>query len=79
MSDNDWADPRVQKRVADDVCARCRKPLLRGHRIVWALIVVDPHAYNPVRITEKGLELGLDFEYAHVNCKDPFLDGKIIV
>ena len=66
----------VQKRVADNVCARCRKPIATGHRITAAYIVYDPNARNPDKITERGMELGVDHEFAHVDCEDPFLEGK---
>lgn len=73
-------DPRVQKRTADNICAACRRPLLKGHRIQHAWICLDPNAYNPERLTERGLELGTDCEFTHVRCEDPFLDGgKIII
>jgi hypothetical protein len=73
-------DPRLQKRVDDSVCAACRKPILPGHRVNAAYICLDPNARNPERITERGLELGVDNEFVHVRCEDPFLDGgKIII
>lgn len=65
----------VQKRVSDNVCAACRKPILRGHRIHHAFIVLDPLARNPGRITEQGLELGTDCEFVHCRCDDPYLKG----
>lgn len=75
----DLNDPRMQKRVDDNVCASCRRPLQPGHRVMPAYILLDPNARNPGRITERGLELGTDYEFAHVRCEDPFLDGKLIV
>lgn len=68
----------VQKRVSDNVCAACRRPILTGHRIQHAFIVVDPNAHNPNKITERGLELGTDCEFVHVRCNDPFLLGSRI-
>jgi hypothetical protein len=41
-----------------------------------AYIVTNPNARNPNKITERGLELGVDCEFVHVDCADPFLDGK---
>ena len=67
---------RYKKRVADNVCAACRKPLLKGHRVMAAYILVDPRATNPNRIGEKGLELDMEHEFVHVRCEDPFLDGR---
>jgi hypothetical protein len=73
MSNNDT----LQKRVADDVCARCRRPILAGHRVQAAFICINPRARNPNKITEKGLELGTDCEFVHVSCEDPYLTGKL--
>jgi len=42
-----------------------------------AYICTNPNARNPNKITEKGLELGTDFEFVHVSCEDPFLEGKL--
>ena len=69
-------DRHKQKRVADNVCAACRKNIEDGHRINMAFIVLDRDAYNPQKITEKGLALGTDYEFTHVRCEDPFLNGK---
>jgi hypothetical protein len=67
----------VRKKVDDDMCARCRRPLLRGHRVQMAYILLDPHAHNPDNITQRGLQLGTDCEFVHVDCRDPFLSGKM--
>ncbi len=66
----------LQKRVPDNICAKCRKPLQPGDRIQHAFILVNPRAYNPEKVTERGLELGTDTEFCHVECTDPQLDGK---
>jgi hypothetical protein len=66
----------TQKVVPDHVCARCRKPFEIGNRIQAAWILVDPHAYNPGKLTERGLTLGTDSEFVHCSCSDPFLSGK---
>jgi hypothetical protein len=66
----------LQKRCPDHVCAKCRKPFKPGDRITHALILVNPNARNPGRLTERGLELGTDTEFAHIECSDPQLDGK---
>ena len=66
----------LQKRVADHICARCRKPIQKGHRVQAAYICIDPRAYNPNKLTEKGLMLGTDCEFVHCDCKDPFLSGR---
>ena len=67
----------LQKRCADNVCARCRRPIQPGHRVQAAYICVNPNARNPNRITEKGIELGTDMEFVHCSCEDPFLSGKL--
>lgn len=69
-------EQQVQKKVPDHVCARCRKPFQPGHRATWAFIIIDPHACNPNRLTERGLEMGTDTEFVHSDCEDPFLSGK---
>lgn len=79
MADESWANPRLQKRVDDNVCAACRKAILPGHRVQAAFICLDPNARNPNLITERGLELGADHEFVHVRCDDPFLDGRRVV
>jgi hypothetical protein len=66
----------VQKRVPDNTCARCRRKFQIGDRLTWAFILINPDARNPNRITERGLELGTDTEFAHVDCTDPTLSGK---
>ena len=75
---SDELDSQVQKKVSDNVCAACRRPIKRGHRIHHAFIVIDPNAFNPNKLTERGLELGTDCEFVHVRCDDPFLKGKRI-
>lgn len=67
---------RVQKKVPDQICARCRKPFVIGQRVQMAFILCNPKAYNPENITQRGLELGTDCEFVHADCQDPYLDGK---
>lgn len=67
---------RVQKKVPDHLCARCRRPFVIGQRLQMVYILCDPHARNPDNITQRGLELGTDCEFVHADCRDPFLDGK---
>lgn len=70
---------RTHKKCPDHICAACRKPFVPGERVMAAYILLDPHARNPGRITEKGLELGGDCEFVHVRCDDVFLDGTRII
>ena len=67
----------VQKKIPDHICARCRKTFEIGNRVQAAWILVNPQARNPGRLTERGLELGVDSEFVHVSCEDPFLNGKL--
>lgn len=70
-------EQRVQKKVADNVCAKCRRKFQSGQRVQPAYIVYDPDAYNPDKITERGMDLGTDNEFMHACCEDPFLEGKV--
>ena len=70
-------EARVQKKVADNVCAKCRREFKIGERVQTAYIVYDPNAYNPEKVTEKGMDLGVDHEFIHACCEDPFLEGKV--
>jgi hypothetical protein len=74
MSNDDYQ--LVQKDCPDNVCAACRRPILRGHRIQPAYICLDNDARNPERLTERGLELGTDYLFCHARCNDPYLKGK---
>jgi hypothetical protein len=76
---DEWANNRLQKRVDDGICAACRKPIEPGNRIQACYICLDPKARNPNQITEKGMELGTDCEWAHIRCEDPYLDGRRII
>lgn len=77
MADEDlWNKKHLQKRVPDDTCAACRKPILPGHRIQQIYICIKPNAVNPNKITERGLELGMDSEFIHARCEDPFCNGR---
>lgn len=67
----------IEKRVSDHICARCRKEFHAGDRIQHAWILTNPKAFNPERITERGLELGVDCEFVHCSCDDPQLTGRL--
>jgi len=74
---NSDQERRVQKNVPDNVCARCRQPFAVGDRIQHAFILYDPQAYNPEKVTERGISLGTDCEFVHCSCQDPGLTGKL--
>lgn len=67
----------VQKNVPDNVCARCRQEFQVGDRVQHAFILFDPKAYNPEKVTERGISLGTDCEFVHASCEDPQLRGKL--
>lgn len=74
FGDSDYQ--KTQKRVPDHMCARCRRSFQVGDRVQHAFILLDPNAYNPDKITERGLMLGTDCEFVHCDCEDPQLLGK---
>lgn len=67
----------LRQRVPATTCARCRKPLAAGDRVVMAMIVQGV-GRNP---STKGIEamIGDEFELVHADCQDTSLDGKLIV
>lgn len=74
--DDLWAKKHLQKRVDDNTCAACRKKFMSGHRVQQVYIIINPDAINPQKVTERGLELGMDSEFVHARCDDPFLNGR---
>jgi hypothetical protein len=71
--------PRTEDMVPHvntDVCTRCRKPILPGHRIFQVRISGgsgrDPN--DPGRI---GLFIADEWEFAHVDCYDPLLKNRL--
>lgn len=58
--------------VDSDTCGRCRKKLEQGHRVAVAHIV-DRSGVDPSDLGRRGLFLFDEFEFAHINCKDPYL------
>lgn len=79
MTSDTWADPRLGKRHPDNRCGKCGKLFLPGHRVQPVYIMMDPNARNPKCITERGVELGSEYEFAHCDCKNPYLEEKRII
>jgi hypothetical protein len=66
----------LRQRVPLTTCARCRKKLLPGDRVITAMIV-QKVGYN-ADSKDMGAYLGHEFELTHVDCLDPSLAGKLI-
>jgi hypothetical protein len=67
----------LRQRVPATICAKCRKPLAAGDRVVMAMIVQGV-GRNP---STKSIEamIGDEFELVHADCRDTSLSGKLIV
>ena len=63
-------------RVYSDMCARCRKNILPGHRIIQVHIS-HGRGTNPRNLGERGLFISDEYEFIHVDCHDPFLKKPI--
>lgn len=62
--------------VDSDTCGKCRKKLTKGHRI-FMVNIVDQAGVDFKDLGRKGLYLFQDYEFAHVNCNDPYLKKGI--
>ena len=58
--------------VDSDTCAKCRKKLTRGHRIMM-INIVHQAGVDLRDLGRKGLYLWEDYEFGHVDCNDPYL------
>lgn len=67
----------LRQRVPVTTCARCRKPLSAGDRVLMAMIV-QRMGRNPDN-KELGAMIGDEFEFVHADCRDPSLDGKLLL
>ncbi len=54
------------------ICAKCRQPITKGHRVIQVLIAVGKDR-NPTDFMEEGLSMAQEWEMAHINCNDPLL------
>lgn len=58
--------------VHSDICSRCRKPIHPGHRIVQVHIS-GGRGINPNNPGERGIFISDEWEFAHIDCRDPLL------
>ena len=72
MAEDTYAPEDDRPHVDDDVCGRCRKPILKGHRIS-VVHIVDRPSCDPNDLSRRGLLIMEEYEFAHADCKDPFL------
>lgn len=56
----------------DNTCGKCRRKFEPFHRICIAYIV-ERAGSDPLNISRKGLFLCKEFEFVHIDCKDPML------
>jgi hypothetical protein len=68
----------MRQRVPLDTCARCRKTIKPGERVMPAYIVVKSKVRHP-ETKELVSEMSGEFEFVHGSCADPYLDGKVII
>ena len=63
--------------VDSDTCSKCRKKFQRGQRVVPVHIVADT-GLNPQNLKDRGVELFSEFEFAHFDCRDPYLKRGLV-
>jgi hypothetical protein len=68
----------LKQRVPLDTCARCRKAIKAGDRVLPAYIVKNAKTRHP-ETKELVSELSGEFEFVHASCVDTALDGKAIL
>lgn len=67
----------LRQRVALTMCARCRKDIKPGDRVIPAYIV-QKTGRNP-QTKDIGAWIGDDFEFVHASCTDTALNGTSIL
>ncbi len=72
MAEDKYSPGDDRPRVGDNQCGKCKKTLSRGHRVCIAHIV-DRVGNDMMNLSRKGLYLYEEFEFAHIDCADPFL------
>ncbi len=68
----------LRQRVPLSTCARCRKDIKPGDRVLPAYIVKNAKVRHP-ETKELVSEMSGEFEFVHASCSDPTLDGKVIL
>lgn len=56
----------------DNTCGKCKRKLEPYHRVGIAYIVKGNGA-DPLNLSRKGIFLYKEFEFTHIDCKDPML------
>ena len=67
----------LRQRVPLTICARCRKRVEPGDRVIAAHIV-QKIGRNP-ETKDIGAWIGEDFEFVHAACTDPALSGSSLL
>jgi hypothetical protein len=67
----------LNPHVDSDVCGKCRKTLLPGHRVIPAYIVLR-QGCNPANLRERGVMLTGEYEMCHADCRDPYLKKGLL-
>lgn len=67
----------LKQRVPLHTCARCRKAIQAGDRVLPAYIVKTAKTRHP-ETKELVSELSGEFEFVHASCVDPTLEGRIV-
>jgi hypothetical protein len=76
MSDS-FLPEDMRPHVDSAICGRCRKPIEKGHRIVQVRIS-EGRGLNPKNLGETGLFISSEWEFAHVDCRDPLLKKGLL-
>lgn len=68
----------LHPHVDTDTCARCRKKLQKGHRIMM-INIVDRAGVDYKDLGRRGLYLFDEYEFIHVDCHDPLLKRGVSI
>lgn len=77
MSDFQYVPEDDRPHVDTHICGRCRKPFGKGDRITQALIF-DRRGLNPSNLGNTGAFLQEEFEFVHIDCRDPLLKKGLV-
>jgi hypothetical protein len=72
MATTPCAPEDARPHVDDGTCGKCRKKFEQGHRVVISYIV-DRQGNDPMDLGRRGLFLYEEYEFTHVDCRDPLL------